>query len=142
MTPLQWEKVNHFDPDEKWGDPALMDYGLIFELDRLRAYIGRTIVVHCGYEARDGKGFHPLGQAVDCHAVDLHPVDFYTAASRFAFGGIGLYLWWNDPGLHLDTRPFRGRDFRAIWGSVEAGPTGYVPFDLAFLKKASEITTP
>jgi uncharacterized protein YcbK (DUF882 family) len=136
MTPTQWETVRHFDPSENWGDPSMMDCRLILELDRLRHYIGRRIVVHCGYEARDGKGFHPLGKAVDCHAVGLHPVDFYVAASRFDFGGIGLYLWWNAPGLHLDTRPREG-EFRALWGST--GPKIYVPFDRDFLTEAMQI---
>lgn len=137
MTPKQWDLVKNFDPAEKWGEPSLMDCNLIFELDRLRKYIGREIVVHCGYEARNGKGYHPLGKAVDCHAIGLHPMEFYIAASRFSFGGIGVYLWWTDPGLHLDSRRIRGPDFRAIWGST--GPKKYVPFDLDFLKKAAKL---
>lgn len=134
MTPKQWGRVKHFDAGERWGDPAMMDCHLIFELDRLRQYIGRRIVIHCGYEARDGKGYHPLGKAVDCHAEGLHPVEFYLAASRFDFGGFGVYLWWNTPGLHLDTRRIKGPDFRALWGST--GPKIYVPFDRDFLTQA------
>lgn len=137
MTPKQWEKIRHFDTSEAWGDPALMDPNLILELDSLRTYIGRRIVVHCGYEARDGKGYHPLGQAVDCHAEGLHPMEFYIAASRFSFGGIGVYLWWSSPGLHLDTRRAKRSDFRALWGST--APRVYVPFDLDFWTKAAAI---
>jgi uncharacterized protein YcbK (DUF882 family) len=139
MTPKQWDRVKHFDPTENWGDPSRMDHHLIAELDRLRAWLHRPIVIHCGYEPRDGKGQHPLGKAVDCHAEGLHPMEFCIAASRFDFGGIGVYLWWDHPGLHLDTRSRGKRKMRALWGSVKAGPDGYVPFDLAFWKKAADL---
>lgn len=139
MQPSEWDHIKHFDPSENWGDPSRMDGYLVHELDRLRTYIGRKIVIHCGYEPRDGKGYHPKGLAVDCHAVGLHPMEFFIAASRFkGFGGIGIYLWWNQPGLHLDSRQrVRGSGPRALWGSI--GPQQYVPFDTAFLKRAVEI---
>jgi uncharacterized protein YcbK (DUF882 family) len=135
MQPSDWDHINHFDPSENWGDPSMMDSFLVHELDRLRAYIGRKIVIHCGYEARDGKGYHPKGLAVDCHASGLHPMEFYIAASRFkGFGGIGIYPWWNRPGLHLDCRQrlLGSTTPRALWGSI--GPKQYVPFDTDFLK--------
>lgn len=136
MTPDQWKLVDHFDISEKWGIPAIMDPALIFELDRLRKYIDRKIEIHCGYEKRDS-GFHPLGKAVDCHAEGLHPIEFYIAATRFKFNGIGAYLWWNNPGLHLDTRPLKEDEPRAVWGST--GPKKYVAFDNAFLRLAAQI---
>jgi uncharacterized protein YcbK (DUF882 family) len=140
MTPIQanqWRGIRYFEPSEKWGDPNRMDYNLLAELDRLRHYIGKRIVIHCGYEPRDGAGYHPKGMAVDCHAEGLRLLEFYIAASRFNFGGIGLYPWWHHPGLHLDTRPEAVANGRALWGSI--ADKVYVPFDANFLATAIEL---
>jgi uncharacterized protein YcbK (DUF882 family) len=137
MKPTQWDTIRYFDPSENWGAPNKMDYKLIIELDRLRQYIGQKIIIHCGYEPRDGAGYHPKGLAVDCHAEKMHPIEFFIAATRFDFGGIGVYLWWSNPGLHLDKRPVRARAHRSIWGST--APKVYVSLDRAFLQQAATI---
>jgi len=133
----QWKDIRHFDPSEKWGDFTRMDYKLVSELDRLRHYIGKKIVLHCGYEPRDGKGYHPKGMAVDCHAEGMRLLEFYLAASRFEFGGIGVYTWWHRPGLHLDTRELTEEKGRALWGSI--AHKIYVPFDRDFIASAIEL---
>lgn len=132
-----WKSIKYFGPKEKWGDPSKMSADLVFELDRLRKYIGRPIIIHCGYEQRLTGGFHPLGLAVDCHASGLHPMEFYIAATRFDFTGIGVYLWWNNPGLHLDKRPIKPGGQRHVWGSVQ--PQKYVPLDLDFIRQAMQL---
>lgn len=132
MTPIQWKKINNFTPEESWGDPMAMDIELVRELDALRAYTGRRIVIHCGYEAREGKGYHPRGQAADIHIEDLSLMDAFLSASRFKrFRGIGVYPWWNSPGLHVDTRFLNHGEPRALWAST--GPLEYRPFDLEFI---------
>lgn len=136
MTPEQWATTRYFNETEKWGDPAKMDARLIYELERLRAYLARPIVIHCGWEERD-TGYHPLGMATDCHVPGLHPMEFFIAASRFNFGGLGVYLWWNNPGLHLDVRPIKPGMERAIWGSVKAKE--YVAMDYAFFVAATTV---
>lgn len=132
MTPDDWKKIRYFTPAEKWGDPQKMDFNLIYNLDRLRRYLKRPIIIHCGYETREKGGYHPQGKAVDCHIEGLHVIEMYAAASRFRFGGIGVYPWWNNPGLHLDTRPVPKGESRAIWGSLSKGI--YVAFDTDFLR--------
>lgn len=117
MTPEQWQTVKFFTPAESWGDPAKMDPALIFELDRLRKYIAKPVIIHCGLEQRE-RGYHPLGMA----------------ASRFNFGGIGVYLWWNNPGVHLDKRIIHPGMSRAYWGSIKEGE--YVAMDADFFKAA------
>jgi uncharacterized protein YcbK (DUF882 family) len=131
MTPEQWQQLNHFKPGENWGDPARMDPGLMLELDRLRTYIGHPIIIHCGFETRNGKGYHPEGLAVDCHVEILSPLDFFLAAVRFNFSGFGIYPWWDKPGLHLDKRPTGGK-YRALWGST--GPRQYVELNARFIR--------
>lgn len=135
MTPRQWATIRHFSPDEKWGDAGKMNYELLQELDRLRSYVGRRLIVHCGYDDRR-TGWHPKGRAVDLHIEGLHPMEQYIAATRFrGFTGVGVYLWWNSPGLHLDNRPLPFHKPRAVWGST--GARIYVPFDSMFFQLAA-----
>lgn len=137
MTPQQWARIRHFSPTEKWGDPARMNFELLQALVRLRQYVKRRIIVHCGYDDRP-TGYHPKGRAVDLHIEGLHPMEQFLAAQRFKdFSGIGVYLWWNSPGLHLDNRPLRFGEPRAIWGST--GPRQYVEFDMAFWQLAAAL---
>jgi hypothetical protein len=132
MNPKQWQQIKYFTPAENWGDPARMDSALILELDRLRHFLGHPIIIHCGYEVRDGRGFHPQGLAVDCHCPFYEPLEFFFAAVRFNFTGFGIYPWWNNPGLHLDKRPTGPAAYRALWGST--GPKRYVDFDGRFIR--------
>lgn len=136
MNPNQWGRIRYFAPTERWGDPARMNFDLLQALDRLRARVGRVIKIHCGYDQRPS-GQHPKGRAVDCHIVGLSPMLQFLAAIRHReFTGIGLYLWWNNPGLHLDNRPLRYGEPRALWGSPGKGV--YVPMDAAFMAKVFE----
>jgi uncharacterized protein YcbK (DUF882 family) len=137
MTPNDWALVRNFRPNgdaDKFGDPMKMDRELIFTLDAFRDYVGRPILVHCGYEERPGnKGYHPLGMAVDIHIEGMHVIDQFIAASRIsAFRGIGVYPFWNNPGLHLDTRQ-SPRGETARWARDAAG--NYVALDWAFIRK-------
>jgi uncharacterized protein YcbK (DUF882 family) len=126
-----WEQIRHFTPAEKWGDPYAMDLDLVLALDQLREDTGRRVVVHCGREDRPS-GWHPTGRAVDIHINGMDLVDQYLAAERYpAFTGIGVYPWWNNPGLHLDTRPLETGQQGARWGSTGEGV--YVPMDSHFL---------
>jgi uncharacterized protein YcbK (DUF882 family) len=138
MTPEQWETIKYFDQTEKWGDPAKMDYQLLQGLDALRKYVDREIIIHCGYEERASGGWHPMGQAVDLHINGLHPMEQYIAATRFqVFTGLGIYLWWNNPGIHLDNRPLDIIKRRSVWGSPQKNK--YVGLDQDFIRKAMQV---
>lgn len=140
MNAEEWKMIKHFTQAEKWGDPSRMDFQLIAGLDKLREYVKRRIVIHCGYEERETGGFHPQGRAVDLHIEGLHPMEMYIAATRFnCFRGIGVYLWWNRPGLHLDNRLLKTYERRAVWGSIE--PKKYVAIDKTFLIAAMQLKT-
>jgi uncharacterized protein YcbK (DUF882 family) len=140
MTDQEWKSIKYFSPSEKWGDPYKMDFQLVAGLDKLRQYVGRRIVIHCGYEKRATGGYHPMGRAVDLHIEGLHPMEQYIAATRFqCFKGIGVYLWWNNPGLHLDNRLLKAFETRAMWGSMEEKK--YVKIDRNFIIKAMQIET-
>jgi uncharacterized protein YcbK (DUF882 family) len=138
MTDPEWKSIKYFSPSENWGDPYKMDFKLIVGLDKLRQYVGRPIVIHCGYEKRTTGGYHPMGRAVDLHIEGLHPMEQYIAATRFqCFKGIGVYLWWDNPGLHLDNRLLKAFETRAIWGSYE--PKKYVMIDRSFIINAMKL---
>ena len=125
MQEEQWKEIKYFTQSEKWGDPTAMDYNLVRLLDSLRAFIGKKIIIHCGYEDRGNDSYHCRGMAIDCHAVDIHLIDFYIAACRFGFGGIGIYPKWNSPGLHIDSRPVDEYGHKSFWASIEYGK--YIP---------------
>ncbi len=115
-----WATIDHFTPEE-FVHPDWLDRQLIFTADRLRDYVGARIFLHCDFEFRD-TGWHPHGKALDVHIEGMHPYDQYEAACRFdEFNGVGFYLWWNDPGIHIDTRPAEKIDYDARWFSPEKG---------------------
>lgn len=125
MTEELWKQIRYFPIDskiDKWGDPLKMSSNLVFTIDAFRHYVGRPVYVHCGWELRD-TGWHPSGNAVDCHVKGMSLVDQFLAASRFdRFNGIGIYKYWRNPGLHLDDRPHRlKRDIDARWICLRKG---------------------
>ena len=135
MTEEDWAEISpYFYPTENWGQPNKMAHNLIMGIVALRKFVGRKIIIHCGFEERQTGGYHPYGMAVDFHIEGLSPVDQFLACCRFdVFNGIGFYTWWNSPGCHVDVRPKRLKlDFDARWASVEKGK--YVKVTHALLK--------
>jgi len=127
-----WKGIKYFTPSEFGCED--MNGILIYTLENLRKYVGRKVVVHCGYEERETNGYHPKKCAVDIHIEGLNVVDQFLVASRFdAFNGIGVYPYWNSPGLHLDTRPIATKFLSdSRWGCNKAGE--YVKLDSEFFR--------
>jgi len=133
MRKEEWEDFTYFHPQEAWGNPEKIDYWLVVELEGLRKFIGKPIIIHCGTQGKHTpNSYHYAGLAVDCHTEGISLLEFYLASERFNFGGIGIYPWWNNPGLHLDIRPVWPGKPRSRWGCIERGK--YIPFDKDFLK--------
>lgn len=132
MNLVLWQKINDFTPDEFGCED--MDGILIYTLQQMRRFVGRKIIIHCGYEKRSS-GYHPKKCACDLHIDGMHVVDQFLVANRFSnFGGIGVYSWWNSPGLHIDTRPANHKlNYDARWGSLKKGE--YVPLNRKFFKE-------
>ena len=131
MRAKDWRAIINFKPSE-FANPECMSEPLILKVDALREYVGRKVYVHCGYEKRKKFSYHNFGQAVDIHIEGLSLIEQFIVAQRFDFGGIGIYPWWNDPGLHLDVRPWGWNSARATWGSIS--PKLYVGVDTDFIK--------
>jgi len=138
MIAEDWKRVRHFTPDEAWGDRRRVHRNLVFLLDAFRAFIGRPVVIHNAY-AQNGhtdESYHYRGMAVDLHVEGLSVFDQFIEATRFEFGGIGVYPFWNNPGLHLDIRPRSGAFApEARWMRTKAGV--YVPLTWQNLKEAA-----
>lgn len=128
MTEEMWGSVKNF--SHKEFGCIDMDGVLIYTLQELRKYVGKPIIIHCGFEQR-WSGYHPKKCAADLHIQGLHVVDQFLVASRFDnFNGIGVYKW----GLHIDTRPKTNKmQHNARWGCLKPGI--YVPLDKSFFKK-------
>ena len=102
------------------------------ELRRMARYAyeryGWKTIVHEG-KASSGhakSSQHYLGRAVDLHLVDaagkVVPLfDQFILAIRFDWNGMGLYPFWNNPGLHLDTRPEGKLGEASLWWRDESG---------------------
>ena len=83
-------------------------------VDHLAIYIDEeygadiSCIIHVAWEdsghSTDGQGDHRDGAAVDLHFTKVTLLNQFLAAERFPFGGIGIYPYWNNPGLHLDIR--------------------------------------
>ena len=106
MTTNEWQELTWFSSAENWGDADKMSYELLVKLDALRDFLGKRIVIHCGYATKghSRNSMHYVGQAVDLHIEGLSVIEAWLASERFDFGGIGLYPKWENPGLHLDVR--------------------------------------
>ncbi len=74
--------------------------------------------INSDYRALPPTGQHPLGRAVDIVFFEKTPGDVavdeqFKFALQYPWGGIGVYPYWNAPGLHVDTR--QGIDHIALW---------------------------
>ena len=132
MIKTDWTKVKHFSPEEDWGDPDKMNPLLIYSLDALRKFSGRIIVVNNGYREGDD-GEHGKGNAADVVIMGLSLLDqFLLAEKTRLFTGIGIYPFWNRPGLHLDVRELQPNEHGARWGRNAAEI--YVPLNGKFIR--------
>lgn len=127
---INWDNVIFFTPSE-FVSSGLMSPELIYALDALRAKVRHPFIVHNSYRKGD-KGTHGKGLAVDGHFVGVPLIDQFLAAEKsLLFGGIGVYPYWNNPGLHLDVRKVTKERGGARWGRNAAGV--YVALDAKFL---------
>ncbi len=130
MTEETWSAIEFFNPNENWGDWHQVAERLVFALDKVRAVLGKPIVLHCAYELKghNPNGYHPRGMAADIHVPGMHCIDQYLFFSKFPdFGGIGVYPFWDNPGLHVDI----GQPGRR-WAKNQNGM--YIPLNWEFIK--------
>jgi len=133
MTKKEWGLIKYFSPKEDWGDPDRMEFYLVYLLDRLRFIIGKPIIIHYGTQGKHSpNSWHYVGKAVDFHAKGISLFQLFLSATRFPFGGIGVYPFWDNPGLHVDTRPRPNGEPQARWGRINGE---YIPLNEEFFRK-------
>ena len=122
-----WKNIKFFKPSEfKYPDKVSRE--LITKLDTYRAMVGKPIIIHSDYRPGDKKQ-HGKGLAIDFHVKGMKVLDQYFYAERSGlFVGIGLYPYWNSPGLHVDIR----EEGTARWGCDQKG--GYVALTSDFVR--------
>lgn len=94
---------------------VVIDMDLVNELQKLRNFINKPIVITSGYRtpkynAEIGgatNSMHMLGKAVDIYVHNMSSEELYYIARHFNFKGFGIYDNW----LHLDVR----LDKLAVW---------------------------
>lgn len=117
MTPELYARTDYFKnyETERWGNPLNMNVPLIYYLDGLRALAGKPVNIHCGFEIKGHakNGYHPRGKAADIHIKNMSVIDQLLLALKFPFNGVGIYPFWNSPGIHVDVRLFHR--YKRVW---------------------------
>ena len=129
---IDWERIRHFEPSE-YTHPDRMDSMAVQMMDAMRheedlyrrkaGKNGIIITLDETYALRpkNPKSQHPKGKAQDAvirDAVTREPLDVFEQfliASRYFWTGIGFYPFWNNPGIHVDTRTLSIYQRRATW---------------------------
>jgi hypothetical protein len=121
--------ILHFKPKEIPGWEN-MEAETIERLDTMRHLDGKALgwyfIVNSAHREGD-TGMHGKGKAIDGAMIDratrepLPLIHQYMIASRHGWGGIGLYPYWDRPGLHLDTRIHLPYERHARWWRDEQG---------------------
>lgn len=118
---LVWDDIRNYRPED-FSQPASLDHGVLFGLDRLAQRLGRAVIL-CDYRPWNTGIFsqHCLGRAVDFAYPGVSPSTVYDALrSVNVFSGIGVYR--NAAGVasfHVDTRTDRTPADPALWGGVK-----------------------
>jgi hypothetical protein len=138
MTDEDWPKVRRFKPSENWGNWRRVHRDLIFTLDAFAEFVQKPVIIHNAYDQTghtDGS-YHYKGMAVDFHVKGLNVFDQFLAVVRFdGFNGLGVYPFWNNPGIHGDIRPKSNRLLPdSLWMRNGAGE--YISLTWQNLKEA------
>ena len=106
MTLEQWLEFRPYFTPEECG--MGMDYGFMKKVLFFRHAVNAPVIVHsgCSTDGHAKDGYHPRGLAIDFHVQNVSPRRIMHVIDALgAFGGVGFYFWWNNPGFHIDGRP-------------------------------------
>jgi uncharacterized protein YcbK (DUF882 family) len=136
-----WKKLRFFRPSDVFA-PDKIDFTLMYKLDQLRIFINKPIIITSSNDpgqVHENNSYHYKGLAVDIVVPQAdNMMDVYLAATRFNWGGIGIYPDWKYDGktvggMHLDVRPVDASGHNASWMGV-GSPQQYVAFNKTNLK--------
>lgn len=114
-------RIKHFKPDE-FDYPHLMDADTLFQLEAMRKGEGGIYITINSDYREDDDGQHGWGKAIDLvmwskQTKEPLPVirQFFIALRYVGWTGVGFYLDWDIPGIHVDTRPKTRFEKKALW---------------------------
>ena len=125
-TQIDWSKIKHFPELKERPDIEGVLPDLIYDLDKFRDILNRTIIVspvNGAIVAKSGhspNSYHYRGMAIDCFPICNPKEVFYTLLDYNPFGGIGIYfdtILRNKPTVmfHFDKRPLKPSGHRTWW---------------------------
>lgn len=120
--------IRHFKPEE-FRHPDKLSAIALTTLDTMRDREGDLRAIYIvvnedfapGRQGHAEKSRHYFGDAFDIVIKDsitrqpLPLLEQFLIAIRYCWTGIGVYPFWNLPGLHVDTRPMTRQMRRALW---------------------------
>jgi len=132
-----FEHIKHFRPSE-FDYPEKIDPFSLQLLDAMRDQEGKrrgiiiTVNADFAYSGHAPNSWHYKGKAFDIVIRDartgrpLPVMKQFIIAMHYPWGGVGFYPYWNDPGIHVDTRPLGVFQRKATWWRDEKGE--YKPY--------------
>lgn len=101
-----WSQIKNFKPSEFGKDYNNVDMDLVILLDRYRNAVKAPVTIKGAYatNGHSPKSQHYLGKAADISIKGTSLLDAFNKAIEIGFSGIGVYPFWNTPGLHVDIR--------------------------------------
>lgn len=109
-----WSLVKYFKREEWKNDPDRVAWDVVLLMDNMREAAQVPVVIHVAWDSgghvSDSSHYTnttDYAAGVDFHFVGWSLLDQWLFAERFPWNGIGVYPFWNSPGLHCDLRRLR-----------------------------------
>lgn len=106
-----WTTVKHFQRAEFVKDPDRISWDVVTLLDEMREAAGCPFIIHVAWDdsGHEKNSTHYANTSDWSFAVDGHfrgwsLLDQWLFVERYPWMGIGLYPYWEHPGVHLDLR--------------------------------------
>jgi len=127
MTNLDWQHIKYMHyKTENWGDPYKVSKQLVFNVESMRKFSERPVILTCAAYSKSGhsdKSQHGKGNAADLRIKRATLLEMYIIAERHNFSGIGLYPNNGRPFIHVDVRPHNVLDKQARWIAIPTNST-------------------
>ena len=111
MPDRDWTTVKHFRREEFVNDPDRVSWDTVMLLDNMRDDAQAPFKIHVAWDdsghVNDSSHYTEVKDfctAVDFHVVGMSLLDQWLFAERYPWNGIGVYPYWENPGLHCDLR--------------------------------------
>jgi hypothetical protein len=139
---MNWHEFKYFTEDEfrppGYEAAVSMSLGFMLKLEAMRSQLGSPFVIHrnggFAVAGHADNSLHYAGLAADLHICapgTREPRDVVEQALlawKWSFLSIGIYPFWNQPGLHLDDRTAAGLE-KTVWFRDRGGKYHCYPYN-------------